>query len=445
MPIKALERQLDAQGVLGNMPRWGKLRKGAAKPNEKAPGRDLDFFRLQLDSQYEATVRPVFEQLFGDKPTEFHGVYIAADSAKVAFDYWYEQHTFSHLEKRCDGEEIHLSLGDFGRYDDTPHACTCNPLDRDCGISGKLDIVIPELCELVGWGKLTVITSSIYDCIEMASKMRLADAFMQKIPNVAFWSVPFTIGRAPRQVPVTMNGKKSRKTMSLLYAQVDTDFHQKVFAGVLTHSTKLLLQGTNPETGELPEIEIEQSLSWDRDYVANEILWAFEGERHLQNAIDKMIADGELTDDLTDEQAVAVILENRERRQREKAEQASGGNALKTRKKGSKSSAADQTALSDLEWLQNTERVNKFVSQAILKLKLDMNGILRALSAISDNELATIQDFKGTDAEAWTACIAYAVDYDAAKIPTIIPGTDAKSLEMVAKVIGVIARAQIPS
>src|SRR5574338_382119 len=162
MPIKTIQRQLDERGTLGNLPRFGKLRKGAEKPDGKV-GKDLDYFRLTLEPEYEAIIRPAFVELFGEQPTEFHNVLIAADDAASAFDYWYESWAHARLLNRCDGETVVAGWSDgLQRYDDTPHACTCNPLDRECKQTGRMDIVIPALCEATGiWGKLTILTSSL--------------------------------------------------------------------------------------------------------------------------------------------------------------------------------------------------------------------------------------------------------------------------------------------
>jgi hypothetical protein len=312
---------------------------------------------------------------------------------------------------------VHWNAGD-GRYDTQPHACTCNPLDRSCGLTGRLNIVIPALCEAVGeWGTLTVLTGSIYDVTAIRASMHVAGAFMQKIQNVAFWSVPFMIGRVTRKVPVTINGKRSIKPMSLLYAQVEPDFNQKVLSPMLTAPAQLLLQGMNPETGELPEVVIEQAASWDRDWINEHTAEMFDHENHQANAIDKMIADGELTDGMNDDDAYKAIYQNRAKRQAEKTSQ----NTPQSNVEGSNSSATDDNGQSELEWVADPKTVAKFLAKAQKDLKLSHGAVIEALQWVDNYRLENVADFHGTKEDAWAACVAKAFDYDIEIIAREIP------------------------
>lgn len=427
MPTKSMEAQLDARGVLGNFPRFGKFRKGAPKSEKGVAGRDQNFFRLTLEENYEH-LRPACEQLFGAEPREFHNVLLAADSPDLAFQYWQESWAHARLLKRCDEETISVHWDDSKPgYSTDPLECTCDPLKRECKNHGRLDIVVPALFELTGeWGKFTVETTSIYDVAALRSYMKMADAFMQKLPNVAFWSVPFTIGRAMRNVPVTINGKRSIKPMSLLYAKIEPDFNQQVFTPMLTQPARLLLAGVNPETGESPagglldlepdiEADFTQATSWDREYINAETLNLFDHENHQANAIDKMIADGELLDDMADDEAIAMIHLNRERRKLEQQETAK--NTPKSRQKGSNSSAADEQVQSGADWIKDTARLNKFIHSAHALLNMNTGDVHEALKNASENEkLENIQDFAGSDVTAWAACVAWKFEYNAAAI-----------------------------
>jgi len=424
MPTKSMEAQLDARGVLGNFPRFGKFRKGAEKP-EDSKGRlmDLDFFRLTLEANYEH-LRPACEQLFGTEPREFHNVLLAADSPDQAFQYWRESWAHARLLKRCDEETISVHWDDNKPgYSTEPLECTCDPLIRDCGNHGRLDIVIPALFELTGeWGKFTIETKSIYDVAALRSYMKMAEAFMQKLPNTAFWSIPFTIGRAMRNVPVTINGKRSIKPMSLLYAKIDPEFNQKVFTPMLSVPARLLLEGVNPEMGELPadaeiEAEFTQAISWNRESVNSQTLYLFDesgsgAENHQANAIDKMIADGELTDDMDDEAVVWTISENRMRRQIEKNQEAAK-NDSKSRQKGANSNAANEQVQTGADWIKDVKRLNSFIAKAYSELGLNTGDVAQALRIASEPaKLENIQDFSGSDLEAWASCVAFKLQYD---------------------------------
>lgn len=434
MPTKSLEAQLDERGILGNFPRFGKLRKGAPK-TDKGAGRDQDFFRLTLEENYEH-IRPAFEQLFSTEPREFHNVLLAADSPDQAFQYWKEDWAHARLLKRCDEETISVHWNDNllprPGYDTEPLVCTCNPLDRTCKDHGRMDIVIPALFELTGeWGKFTVETTSIYDVIALRSYMKMADAFMQKLTGVAFGAIPFTIGRAKRTVPVTINGKRSLKPMSLLYAKIEPNFNQQIFTPMLTRPAQLLLAGVSAETGELPEIEMEQAASWDRDYVNAETLPLFDHENHQSNAIDKMIADGILPLDLDDVQAIDTIVIERNKRDTEKA----SGNGSKSSKKGSKPSAAPEQAQPSADWLKDGATMIKFMQQTHAKLNMQTGDVLDALKWVSVAPIVNIEDFAGTKEEAWGACVAHHCGYDLEEVAQFIPDEKSPGRVMAEKLI----------
>lgn len=454
MPTKSLEYQLSERGILGNFPRFGKLRKGAPKPDDLKKGlKDLDYFRLTLETPYEETIRPAFEQLFGQQPREFPNVLLAAESADQAFQYWKEDWAHARLLKRCDEETIIVHWDDnIPGYSTEPLKCSCNPLKRDCRDHGRMDIVIPALFELTGeWGKFTIETTSIYDVIALRSYMKMADAFMQKLPNVAFGAIPFTIGRAVRSVPVTINGKRSIKPMSLLYAKIEPDFNQQVFTPMLTKPAQLLLAGVNPVTGESPEgglpdpeieAEFEQAQNWDRDYVNAHTIHQFDHENHQMNAIDKMIADGNITDVMGDEEVIQTVEILRKQRATEKQNQQSGKNASKPPVKGSNSSAADDNGQSDLEWVANVKTVATFLAKAQKNFKLDHGGVLNALRwAMSDYSIQNVAEFVGTKEDAWAACVTLYCDYDPAEITEYI--TDATNPVRI-HALSMIERLDIP-
>lgn len=413
MPVKSIEKQILDRGVLGNMPRFGKLRKGGEKPDGKI-GKDLDYFRLTLEPEFEF-VREEFDRICGDKPAVLRNVMIAADSPDKALDYWYEEWAHARLVNRCDEETVVAHWDErSASYSNQPHACTCNPLDRTCNLTGRLTIVIPELCEAVGtWGTLTVLTGSIYDVTALRASMHVAGAFMQKIQNVAFWSVPFTIGRVTRKVPVTINGKRSIKPMSLLYAQVEPDFNQKVLSPMLTAPAQMLLAGVNSETGETPEVIIEQAAAWDRDYVNAQTIHLFDHDNHQMNAIDKLIADGILLDEMGDDQVIEIITYKRSQRETEKKDKKSRQNAPETDKKGSNPGVADEPDPSDLEWVADAKMTHALLAQAQKLLALNHDGVIRALQwAMGDYTIQNVAQFVGTKEDAWGACVAAYCGYD---------------------------------
>lgn len=421
MPIKSIENQLDAHGILGNLPRWGKLRKGDEKP-ENGIGPDLDFFRLTLEAPY-AHLMDAFIAKYGDKPMEFRNVFLAANSADDAFQYWYEHRAHARIEKRCDGEEIILSWNkNAAQYDHTPHACTCDPLKPVCKHRGKIDIVLQEFCREVGeWGKLTIETGSFYDIIALRGAMKVAHAFAQNLPGSAFWSIPFRVGRSVRVVPVTINGKRSNKPMSLLFAEAEKEFNHAVFNPMLIAPTQALLMGVNSATGEIPEVVIEQAANWDRDYVNAQTIHLFDHENHQEHAIDQMISAQEVTNAMTDDEVISVIRHNRDRRQAEKQSKKAGKNAPKPPVEGSNSSAVDEPDASELEWVSDTKMTHALLAKASKDLAMDHGAVIQALQWAGGNyTIQNVAEFVGTKAEAWGACIVHHCGYDPDQVKEFI-------------------------
>lgn len=428
MPIKTVERQLDEQGVLGNFPRMGKLHKGDEKTDKGTVGRDQDYFRLSLEPQYEQVIRPAFVQLFGDKPMQFNNVLIAADSADMGFKYWYEEWAYARLLRRCDGEDIVVQFSEGEqRYINQPTNCSCNPLNRDCHERGTMDIVIPALFDLTGmWGKFTILTGSVYDIIALRSSMKIAGVFHAKMENLSFWSIPFRVGRAVRPVPVTINGKRSIKPMSLLYADIEPEFNQKVFMPMITAPTLMLLNGINPGTGEMPEVIIDQITAWDRDYVDAETLHLFDNENHQYNAIEKIIADGNIIDTMQDDEVIQTIEILRKQREVEKQAESKTKKPRKGTAKppveGANSSAVDEPDVSQLEWVADTAIVNKFLAKALANLNLDHDQVMRALQwAMGDYTITQVSQFVGTKEDAWAGCVVVHCGYDPDQVAEYIP------------------------
>lgn len=442
MPIKSIEKQLNEAGAMGGLPRLGTLRKGGEKGDNR-PGKDLDYLRLTLEPQYEDLVRGPFESLFGDKPQIMRGVHIAADSADKGFQYWYENWAHAKLLSRCDGETVVTSFNEANqRYDHTPYACTCDPLNRTCGHSGRMDILIPDLFKLTGlWGKFTLLTTSFYDCLALAKSMRLAGVFMNRMPDVAFWSVPFVIGRSEQTINVTINNKRAEKHLSLLFATVDPEFNKRVMSPMLTQQTQFLLAGVNPETGEasdgLPDIEFAQTRNWDWDYVVAETSHLFNHETHAANTISKMIDNGEITDDMDDFGVISAIQINRSNREAEKVAQ----NTPQSNAKGGNSSATEQQVQSQAHWATDAKTVKTFLSKADKALGLKVPDVVQALRWV-DPTLQGVNTFRGTKEEAWAACIAFKCKYIPGNVTEFLPS--AEDAEMRNRILTMIENIDIP-
>ena len=97
MPIKGLTDR----GLA--FPQIGVIRKGAPK-GQNAPGRDLQFFRVEFDEN-EAAAAETFKQVYGDKPTQIKVVFPFNEVERV-WDAWLEAYVASRLLARSDGERL---------------------------------------------------------------------------------------------------------------------------------------------------------------------------------------------------------------------------------------------------------------------------------------------------------------------------------------------------
>lgn len=97
MPIKGLSDR----GLA--FPQIGVIRKGAPK-EQNAPGRDLQFFRVEFDENEPAAAQ-TFKDVYGEKPTQIRIVFPFNEVDRV-WDAWLEAYTASRLLARSDGETL---------------------------------------------------------------------------------------------------------------------------------------------------------------------------------------------------------------------------------------------------------------------------------------------------------------------------------------------------
>lgn len=221
MPIKGLTAFDDpeqAGSIADGLPTILTLRKGEAKPNEKRPGKDLDYFRLDFSPEYEY-LRPDFERLYGAKPKSIEGVLLVGALAHDAFPHWLEHWTASTLLHRCDGDTQvrHFDEG-AQAYSDEPVPCIAPKCD--CKQTGRLTFILPAFIAATGvLGTVRLGTTSIYDIKQINDYLQSILQLYGKIEQV-----PFRIFRQTKNVAVNMNGKRGRQDKSLLSIEVDPAF-----------------------------------------------------------------------------------------------------------------------------------------------------------------------------------------------------------------------------
>src|SRR3990172_8739105 len=173
MPIRGLTDKPRAA-----LPRLAQLRKGAKKTDPKKPGQDLTYFRFVcLDDAITAQ----FYRAYPPEPRVVN-VHLPYPDISEAFPTWREEHVAGGLKHRCDGETMVLWQDGEGLYHTDPRPCPYAGLPhghpgRRCKESGVLRVVIPELGR---WGYVEVITSSIWDCLELTNNLLAVEELAQR-------------------------------------------------------------------------------------------------------------------------------------------------------------------------------------------------------------------------------------------------------------------------
>lgn len=227
MPIIGMTDKNDVE-LFEALPRLGKLRKGGKKPiSGKAPGQDLDYFRVDFEPEY-ARLTTNFTDLYGDEPTIFEDVFMAGETVADAFPTWMEDYTATTLLHRCDGQNqvTHWQDGAYS-HDTIPCVRTLGQTCQ-CKQTGKLRIILRDLFEETGvFGWFEVVTHSKHDIIHLHSMLHWVG---RRAGSLAL--VPFVLGRSPREITrPSGNGKRAKTTKSLLYLYVAPDYMQGVLLG----------------------------------------------------------------------------------------------------------------------------------------------------------------------------------------------------------------------
>jgi hypothetical protein len=227
MPIKNVTDKPTGFGA--GFPRIGKIYKGGEKePNR--PGKDLDHFRIEFEPEFEP-LRETWLELYGEKPCEFQPVVMARDTVDEAFESWLEEWNQSGaLLRRCDGERVIRWYNDqTGVYIDDPKGipCQCDPADRACKQTGRLNLYFPEFIEKTGvLGYFAFQTHSFYDIITIYNALTELERMRGSISGL-----PLVFGRSRRTVSVPnpkQTGKRMRVQKSLVYIRPTAQFTTQI-------------------------------------------------------------------------------------------------------------------------------------------------------------------------------------------------------------------------
>lgn len=254
MPIKGLTDQ-PMQFV-----EIGQLRKGAPKKKDR-PGEDLTYFRATfLEGEDQAA--EMFHGSYGEEPQEIN-IRLPFNTVKENFDAWQEAYVQGGLIHRCDGEYVQYEV-DPG----TGSVLVMNGLDAnnqkvkcdgsaDCKPTGRLKVIVPELCRLAF---MTALTTSIWDILNISCQLEA----IRHVNEGQLQRVPLVLKRRPKDIstPSGSGGKRARRIMWLLNIEADPKWVEKQVLELSTTEIRpLALPPGMPEPAD--------GESWDQQYPAS--------------------------------------------------------------------------------------------------------------------------------------------------------------------------------
>lgn len=423
MPINTLTMNNENVSPLSGMTLFGKLRKGAPKPeNEGGKLTDLDYFRVTFEPQLEHLM-DAFTSLYGDKPTEFSPVYLTGATPDEAFPTWKEQWGKSGLVRRCDGVHIVRHWNELAQMYVTAKIPCLSPINLATGAPdsvncecykpssniGRLEVVLPEFCELVGInGKFIAETHSINDIVTVYGQLR----YIHFTQGTLLW-IPFVFGRAtqtktvPRQKKVkgeyVVDGR-IQVEKSLFFIHTTQDFTRQVAL------PRMMAQAALPAETPPPEFEISVDdvakklapppverrlaaveVSYDVNAVLDTTSYLFATPDDQTAFLEKYKP---LRPSMTTEEAVEAV------------KQAVAFANIPGR---------------SMNWSEDAKTSTRFVTEAQKKLGINLGGVMDALQAACDYPVKTLADFQGTKEYAWAALIAFKYNYEIGTFPELTP------------------------
>ena len=200
MPIKRLQTQVQEE-----FPSLGKIVKGAPKPNDRQPGKDLEYFRFVNKENPE--IEKAFYQIYGAQPQKLD-VFLPFATPDENFECWQEQWKAGGMVHRCDGETCVLHRittgANAGKMSQEPVPCP-----GGCKEVGRMSLVMLPLIEATNRaGYVTLETHSINDIVSLTAGLRKAysEAGGASNPN-GLKGIEFTVRRVPEQISTPRSDK----------------------------------------------------------------------------------------------------------------------------------------------------------------------------------------------------------------------------------------------
>ncbi len=349
MPIKGLTTETQAGAGL---PLIARLYKGAEKEvrtnrqgkEYEVVGKDLDYFRVEFEPQFEY-LRELWTEMYGEQPTEFAPVFLAASTVDDAFQSWKEEWNASGtLLHRCDGEQqVAWWNGDSQCYMSARVGCasrldpkTGEMMGAGCGCKpvGRLNIILPDFIQESGiFGTILVSTHSLNDIM-------IVHRYLSDIEGAygTISGVPFIFGRAKKEVSAPKQVKQGNEYVrdgrikvmkSLFYLHVAPDFTRERLLPAMAGRTQpalpppapqinverakeLLGGGGSRRMGDEPppaSVQDEDAWAFDRDQLiaaVGRIHKAPSQERY--RTVVKMAEEGAFADCKTMDEAIPLVL-----------------------------------------------------------------------------------------------------------------------------------------
>lgn len=206
----------------GRLPHLGVLRKGAPKPNDKQPGRDLGE-RLRFAGADE-DIQADWVAMFGSDLVDEVEIILPYASVDECWQAWRESYVAGGLKVRCDGRQHVLWQRDDGTYSTDPQPCpgeTC-----DAKAVGRLEVIVPAFERL---GVITVTTTSLNDIRALDGAIRaLAVRF---VTRGGLAGIPMTLTRIMRPISTPgSGGRRKRVPAWLLHLEPSTEWVRHMYA-----------------------------------------------------------------------------------------------------------------------------------------------------------------------------------------------------------------------
>lgn len=258
-----------------SFPEIGQVRKGAKKTDEKRPGKDLDYFRVEFDEQEQETAK-AFRAVYGHEPREIR-IILPFNEIERMWDPFLEAYVANRMVARADGENLIWLVdtksgkilvkngldtmtgqprpyadGMVVAQDSKGKPIICRPV-------GRLKVIIPELARAA---YLTVMTTSQYDIANISSQFSAFKA----LNGGRIAGIPLILRRRPRKVSVPTQGGRARMTKWLLSIEADPAWVKAKLAEV----KHLALPGNGMALLSEPENEIVEA---EPQYVDAEEDW----------------------------------------------------------------------------------------------------------------------------------------------------------------------------